>query len=50
MNLIELDGLDLGWTLLLLGMAIALAAWQRVGLAGQLAWAGARALLQLLIV
>jgi putative ABC transport system permease protein len=48
--LIELDWLDLGWTMLLLGLAIALAFWQRVGLASQLAWAGGRSLLQLLVV
>jgi len=48
--LIELDWGDLLWTLGLLGAAIALSAWQRLGLTGQLFWAGGRTLLQLLVV
>lgn len=49
-NLIELDWLDLGWTLGLIGLAIALSFWQRLNLEGQLLIAGARSLLQLLVV
>ncbi len=49
-QLIELDWLDLGWTLGLIGLAIALSFWQRLDLEGQLLMAGARSLLQLLVV
>jgi len=49
-HLIELDWLDLGWTLGLIGLAMALSFWQRLDLEGQLFIAGARSLLQLLVV
>jgi putative ABC transport system permease protein len=49
-QLIELDWLDLGWTLGLIGLAIALSAWQRLDLEGQLFIGAMRSLLQLLVV
>jgi putative ABC transport system permease protein len=49
-QLIELDWLDLGWTLGLIGLAIALSVWQRLDLEGQLFIGGMRSLLQLLVV
>ena len=49
-QLIELDWLDLGWTLGLIGLAIALSAWQKLDLEGQLFIGGMRSLLQLLVV
>ncbi len=49
-DLIELDWLDLGWTLGLIGLAIALSLWQRLDLEGQLFIGGTRSLLQLLVV
>jgi putative ABC transport system permease protein len=47
---IELDFLDLGWALGMVGIAAALSRWQRLGLAGQLLLAAGRSLLQLLVV
>jgi putative ABC transport system permease protein len=47
MNKIELS-LDLAWALGL--VAIGLAQWQRLGIAGQMAIAAARSLLQLLVM
>ena len=49
-NLVELDLIDLALCLGLIGMAIALSLWQKLGLAGQFAYSAGRALLQLLIV
>jgi putative ABC transport system permease protein len=49
-QLIELDWLDLGWTLGLIGLAIALSAWQKLDLEGQLFIGAMRSLLQLLVV
>jgi putative ABC transport system permease protein len=49
-QLIELDWLDLGWTLGLIGLAIALSVWQRLDLEGQLFIGAMRSLLQLLVV
>ena len=49
-ELVELDFIDLALCLGLMGIAIALSLWQRLGLAGQFAYSAGRALLQLLIV
>jgi len=49
-QLIELDWLDFGWTLGLIGLAIALSAWQKLDLESQLFIGGMRSLLQLLVV
>ncbi len=49
-GLIELDPVDLALALGIIGMAIALSSWQRLGLEGQLAFATGRSLLQLLVV
>lgn len=48
--MIELDWIDLGWTLGLIGLAMVLAFWQRLELSGQLFIAATRSLLQLLVV
>ncbi|MEB3311323.1 MAG: iron export ABC transporter permease subunit FetB [Snowella sp.] len=48
--IIELDGIDLAWTLGLMGLAMVLAFWQRLDLSGQLFIATMRSLLQLLVV
>ena len=48
--LIELDPIDLALALAIIGIAIAISSWQRLGLEGQLAIASARSLLQLLLV
>jgi putative ABC transport system permease protein len=45
-----LDLLDLAWALGSIAIAIGLLQWQRVGLAGQLALAAARSILQLLVM
>jgi putative ABC transport system permease protein len=45
-----LDLLDISWSLGLIAISIGLLQWQRVGLAGQLAFAAARAILQLLVM
>lgn len=45
-----LDLLDLAWALGLIAIAIGLLQWQRVGLAGQMALATARSILQLLVM
>ncbi|MEB3826342.1 ABC transporter permease [Phormidium sp. CCY1219] len=47
---IELDFIDLGLGLGLIGLAIALSAWQQLGLSGQFALAAARTVVQLLVV
>jgi putative ABC transport system permease protein len=47
---IELDFLDLGLALGMVAIAIGLSAWQRLGLAGSLALAAARAIVQLLVL
>ena len=49
-ELVELDSIDLALCLGLMGVAIALSLWQKLGLAGQFAYSAGRALLQLLIV
>lgn len=49
-GLIELDYLDLALALGIIGVAIALSSWQRLGLEGQLLFAAGRSLLQLLAV
>ena len=49
-GLIELDPVDLALALGIIGMAIALSSWQRLGLEGQLAFAAGRSILQLLVV
>ena len=49
-SLVELDVVDLALCLGLIGIAIALSLWQRLGLAGQFAYSAGRALLQLLVV
>ena len=49
-ELIELDYLDLSLALGMIGVAVILSAWQRLGLEGQLVFATGRALLQLLVV
>jgi putative ABC transport system permease protein len=49
-NSIELDAIDLVLSLGLIGIAIALSLWQKLGLAGQLVYSAGRALLQLLVV
>ncbi|HHP7244099.1 MAG TPA: ABC transporter permease [Elainellaceae cyanobacterium] len=48
--LIELDFVRLSWALMLMVVAIALSAWQQLGLAGDLAIATARTIVQLLVV
>jgi putative ABC transport system permease protein len=50
MNLIELDLIDLALALGLIGISIALSLWQRLALEGQLAFAAARSILQLMVV
>lgn len=47
---IELDFLDLGLALGMVAIAIGLSAWQRLGLAGRMALAAARAIVQLLVL
>lgn len=49
-ELVELDVIDLALCLGLMGIAIALSLWQRLGLVGQFAYGAGRALLQLLVV
>lgn len=49
-DFIELDLIDWALALALIGIAIALSSWQRLGLEGHLAFAAARSLLQLLFV
>lgn len=49
-NIVELDTIDLALALGLIGIAIALSLWQKLGLAGQFIFAAGRALLQLLVV
>ncbi len=46
----SLDLLDLAWALGLVAISIGLAQWQRLGIAGQMALAAARAILQLLVM
>jgi putative ABC transport system permease protein len=46
----SLDLLDLAWALGLVAISIGLAQWQRLGIAGQLAVAAARAIVQLLVM
>ncbi|WP_310484223.1 ABC transporter permease [Chamaesiphon sp. VAR_48_metabat_403] len=45
-----LDLLDIGWACGLIAISIGLLQWQRVGLAGQIALAAARSILQLLVM
>ncbi|MFW6358245.1 MAG: ABC transporter permease [Chroococcales cyanobacterium] len=47
---IELDGFDFALALAIMGMAIAVSRWQRLGLEGQLAIATARSILQLTVI
>ncbi len=49
-NFIELDSIDLVLALGIMGIAIALSLWQRLGLERQLAFSAVRSLLQLIIV
>ncbi|ELS04023.1 TIGR00245 family protein [Xenococcus sp. PCC 7305] len=49
-NVIELDVIDLALALGLIGMAIALSLWQKLGLESQFFFGAGRALLQLLVV
>ncbi|MGK7874158.1 MAG: iron export ABC transporter permease subunit FetB [Xenococcaceae cyanobacterium] len=49
-DLIELNLIDLALALGIIGMAIALSSWQKLGLEHQLAFAAGRSLLQLLVV
>ncbi|MGF1481892.1 MAG: iron export ABC transporter permease subunit FetB [Cyanophyceae cyanobacterium] len=49
-ELIELDFADLALALGLVGAAVVLSVWQKLGLEGQLVFAAGRALLQLLVV
>jgi putative ABC transport system permease protein len=49
-NSVELDSIDLILSLGLIGIAIALSLWQKLGLAGQLVYSAGRTLLQLLVV
>ncbi len=49
-SLIELDAVRLGWALMLMVVAIALSAWQRLGLTWNLAIATARTITQLVVV
>ena len=49
-DLIELDGQDLAYALGIIGAAIALVRWQRLGLESQLILATGRSLLQLMVV
>ena len=49
-GVIELDLSDLGWSLGIMAIAIALSSWQRLELEGQLLIATGRSLLQLLVV
>lgn len=46
----DVSPVGLGISLALVGVAIALSAWQRLGVEGKLAWSATRALAQLLIV
>jgi putative ABC transport system permease protein len=46
----SLEILDLAWALGLIAIAIGLAQWQRLGIAGQMAIAAARSILQLLVM
>jgi putative ABC transport system permease protein len=46
----SLELLDLAWALGLVAISIGLAQWQRLGIAGQMALAAARAILQLLVL
>jgi Uncharacterised protein family (UPF0014) len=46
----SLEVLDLAWALGLIAISIGLAQWQRLGLAGQMAIAAARSILQLLVM
>lgn len=48
--LIQLDAVRLGWALGLMGVAVGLSAWQRLGLEWNLAIATGRTILQLLVV
>lgn len=48
--MIQLDFLDLGWSLGIIAIAVVLSSWQRLGLEGQLIFAAGRSLLQLLVV
>jgi len=47
---IVLNEVDLLWTLGLLALTVSLATWQRLGLSGQMLWAGFRSIVQLLVV
>jgi putative ABC transport system permease protein len=49
-GLIQLDFIDLGWALGMIGLAIGLSAWQRLGLEWQLGQAGGRTLIQMTLV
>jgi putative ABC transport system permease protein len=49
-GLVELDFTDLVWALGIMGLAIVLSNWQKLGLEGQLIFATGRSLLQLLAV
>ncbi|MEA5511847.1 iron export ABC transporter permease subunit FetB [Crocosphaera sp. UHCC 0190] len=49
-GVIELDTVDLGWSLGIMAMAIVLSNWQKLGLEGQLLLATGRSVLQLLVV
>jgi Uncharacterised protein family (UPF0014) len=48
--LIQLDFIDLGWSLGIVAIAAILSSWQRLGLEGQIIYAAGRSLLQLLVV
>lgn len=50
MDFVELDSLDLALSLGLIGIAISLSLWQKLGLASQFTYSAGRALLQLLVV
>ncbi|GBF78889.1 ABC transporter permease [Aphanothece sacrum] len=49
-GVIQLDTVDLGWSLGIMAIAVALSRWQRLGLETQLVSATGRSLLQLLVV
>ena len=49
-SVIELDLLDLGWSLGIIAIAVALSNWQKLGLESQLLVATGRSLLQLLVL
>lgn len=49
-NIITLNFTDLGWLLGLLGIALVLSRWQQLSLEGQLIFASARSLIQLLVI